>query len=271
MSTVGEYLEYRGGYHEYRGGISWVPRGISWVPWGNILSTVGGVQYRGGYHDKCGNILSTVGDIMSTVGVILSTVKVILSTVGDIQYRGDTQYCGGYHEYRRGCLVPWGEILLLFEYPMVLNTPTVLMISPTVLSNPHSTQDTPHTVLMIFPSHPPRYWTPPRYSTYPPRYWTSPWYWAPHGTAHSLYRVNWGKFALAKSSTSKHFLKERNSFSDFQQSYCAYVNLSSNWSPNANHPIPNRFWWYGYRSQHFKSPFTIIKVIWLGLSNERPF
>ena len=39
MSTVGGYLEYRGG-----------------------------VQYRGGYHDKCGDILSTVGGIMSTVG-----------------------------------------------------------------------------------------------------------------------------------------------------------------------------------------------------------
>ena len=52
MSTVGRYLEYRGGYLEYRGG----------------------VQYRGGYHDKCGGdleyrgVLSTVGDIMSTVG-----------------------------------------------------------------------------------------------------------------------------------------------------------------------------------------------------------
>ena len=35
-------------------------------------------------------MFSTVGDIMSTVGVILSTV-------------------GGYHEYRGGCSVPWGE------------------------------------------------------------------------------------------------------------------------------------------------------------------
>ena len=33
MSTVGGYLEYRGGCS---------------VPWGDILSTVGGVQYRGG-------------------------------------------------------------------------------------------------------------------------------------------------------------------------------------------------------------------------------
>ena len=79
------------GYHEYCGGISWVPWGISWVPWGVILSTVGDVQYRGGYHDAC----------------------------------------GGYHEYRGGWSVLWGENLLLFEYPTVLNTSTVLMISPT--------------------------------------------------------------------------------------------------------------------------------------------
>ena len=39
-----------------------VPWGCS-VPWGDIMSTVGGyleyrggVQYRGGYHDKCGGI-----------------------------------------------------------------------------------------------------------------------------------------------------------------------------------------------------------------------
>ena len=69
MSTVGGYLEFRGGcsvpwgdiminvggYLEYRGGCS--------VPWGDIMSTVGGyleyrgdVQYRGGYHDACGGI-----------------------------------------------------------------------------------------------------------------------------------------------------------------------------------------------------------------------
>ena len=54
MSTVGGYLEYRGGcsvpwgditinvggYLEYRGGCS--------VLWGDIMSTVGDVQYRGG-------------------------------------------------------------------------------------------------------------------------------------------------------------------------------------------------------------------------------
>ena len=44
--------------------------------WGDILSTVGGVQYCGGYHEYHG-------------GVILSTM-------------GDVQYCGGYHDARRG-------------------------------------------------------------------------------------------------------------------------------------------------------------------------
>ena len=51
--------------------------------WGDILSTVEGVQYRGG----------------------ISSVPwgVILSTVGDVQYRGGYHdACGGYHEYRGG-------------------------------------------------------------------------------------------------------------------------------------------------------------------------
>ena len=67
-----------------------------------------GVQYRG-------DILSTVGDILSTVGVIMSTMGVIeyrgvFSTVGDIMGTVEgVQYRGGN--------------LLLFEYPMVLNTP----------------------------------------------------------------------------------------------------------------------------------------------------
>ena len=71
---------------------------------------------------------------------------VILSTVGDTQYRGR------YHEYR-------GEnIFCYMSTPMVLNTPTVLMISPicimissTVLSIPHDTQDNP-TFIMISPT-----------------------------------------------------------------------------------------------------------------------
>ena len=47
---------------QYRGGCS--------VPWGDIMSTVGGyleyrggVQYRGGYHDKCGGYLEYRGGV----------------------------------------------------------------------------------------------------------------------------------------------------------------------------------------------------------------
>ena len=39
MSTVGGYLEYRGGYHDKCGG---------------YLEYRGGVQYCGGYHEYCG-------------------------------------------------------------------------------------------------------------------------------------------------------------------------------------------------------------------------
>ena len=60
MSTVGGYLEYRGGCS---------------VPWGS--------------HDKCGDILSTVGDIMSTMGGYLEYR-------GGVQYRGGYHdACGG--------------------------------------------------------------------------------------------------------------------------------------------------------------------------------
>ena len=76
---------------------------------GRGFSTMGDIsEYRGGYYDKCGDILSTVGifstvgDIMSTVG-IFSTVGDIMSTVGGyLEYRGDTQYCVGYHDACRG-------------------------------------------------------------------------------------------------------------------------------------------------------------------------
>ena len=56
---------------------------------------------------------------MMHVGDIMSTVEGV-------------QYCGG-------------KNLLLFEYPMILNTPMVLMISPTVLMiSPHVHHDIPH-------------------------------------------------------------------------------------------------------------------------------
>ena len=106
-----------------------------------------------------------VGDILSTVGVF-STVRDIMSTVG------------GYLEYRGGCSVPWGVIMmhvgdtmstvegvqyrggkspLLFEYPTVLNTPHGTHDIPHMYHDiPHGTQiskdDIPHGT-----EHPPRY------------------------------------------------------------------------------------------------------------------
>ena len=80
MSTVGGYLEYRGG-----------------------------VQYRGGYHDKCGGYLEYHGgvqyrgDIMSTVGGYLECREGCsipwgdnMIHVGDIMSTVEVvQYCGG--------------------------------------------------------------------------------------------------------------------------------------------------------------------------------
>ena len=121
-----EGIQYRGGYHdacggylEYRGGCS--------VPWRDIMSTVGvilstvGILTTVGMH--MGDIVSTVGRrVFSTVG---DTTLCNLSTVGGYQ---DT--CGEYHEYRGGCSVPRG-------YSNNKRfSPTVLMISPTVVSIP---------------------------------------------------------------------------------------------------------------------------------------
>ena len=52
MSTVGGYLEYRGGV-QYRGDIM--------INAGDILSTVGVFQYRGGYHEYRGGYLEYRG------------------------------------------------------------------------------------------------------------------------------------------------------------------------------------------------------------------
>ena len=67
-----------------------------------VLSTVGGVQYRGGYHDKC----------------------------------------GGYLEYRGGCSVPWGMVLMISPH-MYHDIPHGTQISKDGI--PHGTE------------HPPRY------------------------------------------------------------------------------------------------------------------
>ena len=50
-----------------------------------------------GYIEYHGGVFSTVGDIMSTMGGgVFSTVGDIMSTVGGyLEYRGNTQLCGG--------------------------------------------------------------------------------------------------------------------------------------------------------------------------------
>ena len=67
------------------------------------------------------------GDIMMHVGDILSTVGVF-STVGGYHplkfgyHGGISCTCGGYHEYRGGCSVPWGTEITKDFSPTVLNT-----------------------------------------------------------------------------------------------------------------------------------------------------
>ena len=126
---------------QYRGGCS--------VPWGDILSTVG-VQYRGGHHDKCGGYLEYHGGVQYREGYHEYRGG-YLEYRGGVQYRGGYHDArGGYHEYCGGCSVLWGKNISLFEYPTVLNTPTVLMISPTcIMISP--------TVLKFQRMVPPRY------------------------------------------------------------------------------------------------------------------
>ena len=90
---------------------------------------------------------------MSTVGGYLEYRGGCSVPWGDIMMHvgGYHDARGGYHEYRGGCSVLWGESQLLFEYPTVLNTP-------------NGTHDIPH----MHHDIPPRYsnfkgWYPPRY------------------------------------------------------------------------------------------------------------
>ena len=78
--------------------------------------------------------MSTVGVILSTMGLILSTVGVKLSTVEN------TRYCEGYHDTCGDIMSTVGVFSTVRGtqitkdlFPMVLNTPTVLMISPTYI------------------------------------------------------------------------------------------------------------------------------------------
>ena len=136
--------------------------------------------------------------VFSTVGV-LSTVGVIMMHVGEIpwyrggylEYRGGTQYRGGYHDACGVSWVPWGWSASWGDKSFVIwvppryswYSPTCIMISlhstqitkeifptvlktPSVLKTPHDTQDiSPHASWYL-----PRYWTPTRYwaSPFPP-------------------------------------------------------------------------------------------------------
>ena len=81
---------------------------------------------------------------------------------------GNHNRCEGYLEYCGECSVPWGDTMFCYlSTSTVLNTPMVLMISPTcitiicILISPHNTE------------------YPPRYSRYPHNAHDSP-----HGTEH---------------------------------------------------------------------------------------
>ena len=169
---------------------------------------MGGAKYRG--------VFSTVGDIMSTMGNnleycgVFSTVGIHEYHGGYLEFCGDVQHRGGYHDARGGiswilwwCSVPWGDTILwnlstvgdimlhvgdimstlgVFSTMGYSNnkrfsprywTPSmVLMISPTCIMISPTLLNTP-TVLKISPTFimiSPTVLNTPQYSRYPPRY-----------------------------------------------------------------------------------------------------
>ena len=68
-----------------------------------VLSTVGGVQYRGDIMSTVGGYLEYRGGCSVPWGDIMINVGDIMSTVGVFST------VGGYHEYHGGCSVPWGK------------------------------------------------------------------------------------------------------------------------------------------------------------------
>ena len=77
-----------------------------------------------------------VGDLMSTMGVFSAVGDTILCNLSTVWEYHDT--CGGYHEYRWGCSVPWGT--------------QITKDSPHGTEHPHGTHDIPHRT-----EHPPQY------------------------------------------------------------------------------------------------------------------
>ena len=61
--------------------------------WGDIMSTVVGVQYRGGYHEYRGGYLEYRGGCSVPWGDIMMHVGDIMSTVEGVQYRGGKVNC----------------------------------------------------------------------------------------------------------------------------------------------------------------------------------
>ena len=128
FSTVGDIMINVEGYLEYRVGCS-VPWRISWVLWGVILSTEGcsvpwGISW-------CMWV-----DIMSTVGCSVTWGKSFVIWVPH-----GTEHPHGTHDInhmyrdnppRYSNFKGWYPPTVL-NIPMVLNTPTVLKITPTVL------------------------------------------------------------------------------------------------------------------------------------------
>ena len=184
--------QYRGGYLEYRGGVQY--RGGYHDKCGGYLEYRGGVQYRGGYHVAGGDIMSTVEGVQYLGGknLLLFEYPTVLNTP-----HGTHDIPHMYHDIplRYSNFKGWYP-------PTVLNTlhgthdiPHVHHdIPPRYSWFPYGTQDIPK-FIPIFPhgtEHPHgTHDIPPRYSWYPPRYWAPPTVLStPHGTAHTLYRVN---------------------------------------------------------------------------------
>ena len=108
---------------------------------------MGDTQYCGRYYD-------VHGDIMSTVGVFNTVGENLLLFV----YPHGTEHPHSTHDISTSIMIsPMVLKLQRMVSPMILNTPTVLMIPhvhhyiPAALSIPHGTQDNP-TVLMISPT-----------------------------------------------------------------------------------------------------------------------
>ena len=183
----GDILSTVGGV-QYSGGISWVPWGLSWVPWGDIM-----------------------------------------------------MYVGGYHEYRRGCSVPWGE-------------KSIVIWVPHGTEHPHGTHDIPPhaswyppTVLkfqrMVSPGteHPPRYsWYPPTCIMISPTVLN-----IPHGTQDNLPRYSWYPTTVLNTPRYSRYPPHLSWYPPTVLNTPTVLKISPTVlmiSPHGTHDIPPRYW-----------------------------